>query len=116
MATTQATTSDEIDQAISMFIAHLLLVRRLSKHTASAYRVDLHKLSTYCAANHCHSIAAIDTALVRQFIATLNRKGMSAASIQRSLSSVRSFFAYVNQHLSEKLLTCLLYTSDAADE
>ena len=58
----------------------------------------------YCAAHHCHSIAAIDTALVRQFAATLNRKGMSAASIQRSLSSIRSFFAYANQHLSEKVL------------
>ena len=105
MATTQAPISDEIDQAISTFIAHLLSVRRLSKHTASAYRADLHKLATYCAAHHCHSIAAIDTALVRQFAATLNRKGMSAASIQRSLSSIRSFFAYANQHLSEKVLT-----------
>ena len=105
MATTQATISDEIDQAISTFIAHLLSVRRLSKHTAAAYRADLHKLATYCADHHCHSIGAIDTVLVRQFAATLNRKGMSAASIQRSLSSIRSFFAYANQHLSEKLLT-----------
>ena len=104
MSATQPTVTDEIVPAIASFISYLLLVRRLSKHTAAAYRADLHKLAIYCANHHCHSIAAIDTALIRQFAAKLNRQGLSAASIQRSLSSIRSFFSYANHHLHNQAL------------
>lgn len=104
MTNTQPSPSNEINQAIVSFIEYLLSVRRLSKHTASAYRADLNKLAVYCANHQCHSIAAIDAALVRQFAAKLNRQGLSAASIQRSLSSIRSFFSYANQHLSQWVL------------
>lgn len=86
---------------LSQFRQHLHNERRLSPLTIKNYLRDLQLFQDYC-----HSIAVcgwerVDTHLVRNFIATQHRKGLSGRSLQRQLSSLRSFYNFLlrEQHM-----------------
>lgn len=80
---------------IDRFLAHLLNERRLSPHTESNYRRDLHALAGFCERENIGSWAGLDTAQVRRFAAAEHRRGLAARSVQRRLSAVRSFCNYL---------------------
>lgn len=67
----------------------------MSSHTVSAYRRDLMRCSAFLAQQDLQSWASLKAQEVRQFIAQLNRENLSGRSIQRHLSSLRSFFRYL---------------------
>ena len=80
---------------IDNFIDHLAAERMLSDHTLSNYRRDLDQLAAFadeCRLGHWDQL---DTRLVRRFIARLHSRGLSGKSLQRKLSSSRSFFRYL---------------------
>jgi integrase/recombinase XerC len=76
-------------------LQRLATERRLSPHTVSAYRHDLGALLDYCARENVASFAAIDSYVVRRFAAESHRRGLSARSVARRLSAVRTFLAYL---------------------
>lgn len=80
---------------INEFLGHLTRERRLSAHTADAYRRDLNSLSKYCASNEIESWSKLDSQHVRSFAAYCHRQGLAPRSIQRRLSAVRSFYKYL---------------------
>lgn len=80
---------------IELFIAHSERVRRLSPHTLSNYQRDLTCASQWLAQQGLTSWLATKKHHVRQYSAHLFRRGMSSASIQRQLSSLRSLFRYL---------------------
>jgi len=90
--------ANSIADAIALFIEHLSVIRRLSRHTITAYQTDLNKFLNHCEQLQVTAIALIDTDLVRQYAARQHRDGMSPRSIQRMLSSLRSFFNFTNLH------------------
>jgi integrase/recombinase XerC len=69
--------------------------RRLSPHTLSAYRLDLEVLIAYCDRACIPTWARLEPAHVRAFAAAAHAHGLSAASIQRRLSAVRSFLRFL---------------------
>ncbi|MEM7098780.1 MAG: tyrosine recombinase XerC [Pseudomonadota bacterium] len=77
---------------IQQFLGHLAKEKNYSKHTVAAYRRDLDKFQSECSKPpefiHAHDITA--------FASTLAEKKLSARSIARSLSSVRSFLNYLS--------------------
>ncbi len=77
------------------FNSHLLAERRLSEHTAAAYRSDLLSLVDYCRTQNVTDWAAVDHSHVQAFLAYRHRLGSSPASLQRLLSSIRSFYRYL---------------------
>ncbi len=85
------------DQAgwIERFIAHTQHERRMSAHTAAAYRRDLHRLLAFCRRRGVREWQALDNAQVRAYAAAEHAGGLSPRSIQRRLSAVRSFYAYL---------------------
>lgn len=80
-------------EAVRAFLERLKTERRLSPHTQSAYRRDLDALLEFCAQEGIESLAALDVYHVRRFAGQSYRRGLSARSVARRLSSLRSFLA-----------------------
>jgi len=67
----------------------------LSPHTQSAYARDLRGLVEFCEAQSLPAWDELDTGHLRAFVAGRHRKGASGRTLQRALSSVRSFFRFL---------------------
>ena len=82
------------DRHIDSFLSHLEVVRHLSPHTISSYKRDLTSLFTFLKEKH-DSWENIQDHHIRGFVAQERRRNLSARSIQRELSSIRSLFNYL---------------------
>lgn len=77
----------EIDQ----FQRYLETERQLSAHTSQAYQRDLKKLQEYCNTEHVFELSTLKNFHIRLAISKIRRSGLSTKSIQRWLSSVKTF-------------------------
>jgi integrase/recombinase XerD len=77
---------------IQEFSDYLRIEKRNSPNTVSAYRHDLVRFSAELAGRKVESVTTAD---IRDFLIFLKEKGLSAASVARSLSSIKSFFKYL---------------------
>ncbi|MBC8283539.1 MAG: site-specific tyrosine recombinase XerD [Nitrospinae bacterium] len=76
------------------FSEYLRIEKRNSPHTVSGYCRDLNRFSTFLTDHRVNSVSATD---IRRFLIFLREQGLSAASVARSLSSIKSFFKYLCQ-------------------
>ncbi len=74
---------------------YLQVEKRYSSHTCLAYMRDLRKLVDYCRDAGIEEWTALDHSHIRNFVAAHHRKGLGSASLQRLLSSVRGFCAFL---------------------
>ena len=95
--------ANELTTDVKMFVLYLEQERRMSIHTVSAYKRDLNRCIIFMGDHDLSMWNVMKTKQVRLFIAQLNREGLSARSIQRHLSSLRSFYRYLIRE--EKVLT-----------
>ncbi|MEM7193534.1 MAG: tyrosine recombinase XerC [Pseudomonadota bacterium] len=79
------------------FNDHLSRERRCSKHTAQAYMRDLQQLQKFVESKNVLSWNALTVQQSRLFAAWLHQTGKSAKSIQRMMSSCRTFFRYLQR-------------------
>jgi integrase/recombinase XerD len=77
---------------IQEFSDYLRIEKRNSPHTVSAYRRDLVRFSAELVGRKVESVTTAD---IRDFLISLKKKGLSPASVARSLSSIKSFFKYL---------------------
>jgi len=82
---------------VERFLAHLNHERRISAHTFAAYRQDLTSLQRFCRERGIDAWPSLSHAQVRAFAATEHAGGLSARSVQRRLSAVRTFFAFLQR-------------------
>lgn len=80
---------------LHQFRAHMRDERRLSAHTLNGYRRDLDALLVFCDAQGVASWEQLQPVQVRAWAAQQHRRGLSGRSIQRMLSSVRSFYRFL---------------------
>jgi len=84
----------DIDALADAFLLHLRIERRLSANTVEAYGFDMRRF-----ASHLHSAGGELPAFSRSdflsFLSALRDKGLSARSVARHVSTVRSFFRYL---------------------
>ena len=93
-----------LDQGVAIFLDHLTGERRLSARTIEAYDRDLTYFGDFLA-GHCggqlniSSLASLETSDFRAWMANRRRgpDGISSRSLARSLSAVRTFFAYAKR-------------------
>ena len=77
---------------VDSFLAQLRVERRLSPHTLLAYRRDLDRLLGHVEGLGLSAWSGLGNEALRGFIAGQHRRGLSAKSLQRLLSTCRSFF------------------------
>jgi integrase/recombinase XerC len=80
-----------LEGAIDAFLDHLKFEREYSANTLNAYRRDLIRFAALTDRDP-EAITATD---INAFVARLHAKGLAPRSVQRALSSVRSFFNYL---------------------
>ena len=95
---TNALSDQTLDQAVDEFLQYIDVVRGYSSHTIANYQRDLKKLISFCAERGISCPDQLNQSLLRQWVAVLNRKTLSATSIQRHLSSTRSLYKFRARH------------------
>lgn len=85
---------------ITSFLNYLKFERNYSSNTVSSYEDDLLQLHTFFKkhfSSEKYQLKTIDNLTIRLFLGDLIENGISRKSIARKLSSVRSFFKYLNR-------------------
>jgi integrase/recombinase XerC len=80
---------------LTLFRRYLGSERRLSAHTDQAYARDLAALVKFCDREGIAEWSALDSQHIRRFAAHSHKGGLAPRSIQRRLSAVRSFYAFL---------------------
>jgi integrase/recombinase XerC len=87
---------DDLDH----YLAHLTFERGLSALTCKSYGRDIQLLIALTANSSADdaSLALLQNAQIRRFIASLHSRGLSGKTIARALSAWRGFFDYLIEH------------------
>jgi integrase/recombinase XerC len=84
---------------ISGFINYIQFERRYSNHTISSYQLDLAQFFTYLLENYdITDLNEISHLQVRSWMAALKDQHLSSKTINRKISSLKSFFKYCLRH------------------
>lgn len=93
-----------MEQCLDDFLRYLRFEKRFAPHTLQAYQLDLEQFSGYLSDVYSPNIQVSELTHfhVRSWIAHLKEQGMQAASLNRKLSTLRSFFRYLlsRRHIS----------------
>jgi integrase/recombinase XerC len=78
------------------FLNHLLFQKRYSRHTLLSYENDLSGFHAFMDTEYPGiDVPGIKTTFIRSWLAKLKEEGMASRSINRKISSLRSFFKYL---------------------
>ncbi len=80
---------------IDSFLAKLRNERNYSPHTLKNYSRDLKSLTAYCVQQSIAQWSDINDQHIRSLISQRHRQGLGGASLQRMLSTFRSFFKFL---------------------
>ncbi|MBS1666934.1 MAG: tyrosine-type recombinase/integrase [Bacteroidetes bacterium] len=84
-----------LDALILPFIDYLKFEKRYSEHTIRSYRDDLAAFFEYLSQYSGElKLEEISSALIRSWLADLKNKQLSSRSINRKISTLKSFFRY----------------------
>ncbi len=78
------------------FIAYLTLEKKYSPHTIKAYEKDLSDFSLFAKEGYeYNSISKVNYAIVRSWVVSLVEQGISNRSINRKVSSLKSYYRFL---------------------
>jgi len=86
-----------MEQLLDQFLHYLIVEKGLSRNTIEAYSLDLTRFLDYLGGKGFKELQGIGKFDVRGFLLSLRRKNLSAKSIRRDLSAIRSFFRFLIQ-------------------
>lgn len=84
-----------MDEYLDQFIQMLRSEKYYSPHTCTNYRRDLNQLRKYLAKQDIESWKQVGYSEVSGFAAQRHRQGRKSRTIQRELSSIRSFYQFL---------------------
>ncbi len=87
--------SPEAGNMLNGFLDQLTYEKRASALTVSSYRRDMRNLSAYCDEKQLREWTGLNQTDIRAYIASRHRQGIASKSLQRELSAIRSFYAYL---------------------
>jgi integrase/recombinase XerC len=80
---------------LQSFLDHLKYERRYSQHTIIGYQTDLEQFFAFLASQfESPAIEAVTSLQIRSWLAELKDDGVASRSINRKISSLKSFFKY----------------------
>lgn len=81
---------------IERFLEYIEVERRYSTHTVTSYRKDLDDFSAFLLRTEAHlDFTIIDKKIIRNFMTELSASKISKRSINRKISTLRSFFLFL---------------------
>ena len=81
--------------SIQSFLDFLKFEKRYSVHTLVSYTNDLVDFFDFLDTNYgIRNIREVQSAIVRSWLASLKDKGLGAATLNRKISTLKSFFKY----------------------
>jgi integrase/recombinase XerC len=81
---------------LDKFLEYLQFEKRCSPHTVTSYRKDLEDFSQFCLKSEATAdISKADKKIIRNFIVDLSENNIAKRSINRKLSSLRSFYLFL---------------------
>lgn len=80
---------------IERYLEILRVERRFSPHTLAGYRRDLARLDAFCIAEGIGCWQDLTVHHIRGLVAAQHRRGLNGRSLQRLLSALRGFFAWL---------------------
>lgn len=83
---------------VNQFIAYLAQEKRYSKHTLTSYQKDIQQFESYLRVQYeLESFLAANQTYARAWLSYLVEKKLAVSSINRKLSSLKSFYKYLKQ-------------------
>ena len=81
---------------VEKFLEYIKVEKRYSDHTMTSYRKDLDDFLSFLLETEGHqNTLGVDKRLVRNFIVSLNQKGLTKRTINRKLSTLRSYYHFL---------------------
>jgi integrase/recombinase XerD len=87
-----------VEQYINDFISYLQEVKHSSKNTLQAYQNDLKKLQLFLEKQLINSVVKISETNLNSYILTLEKEGLSPASVSRNIAAIKAFLLYLIKH------------------
>ncbi|MEQ7799060.1 tyrosine-type recombinase/integrase [Pedobacter sp. ASV1-7] len=81
--------------AVEQFLTYLQHEKRYSSHTIQSYRIDLVQFGDFISATYELSLIDVKYIHIRDFMVSLMDNDLSANSVGRKLSTLRSFYKYL---------------------
>jgi len=83
---------------ITSFLEYLVLERKYSSHTVTAYKNDLHSFFEFCKDEYeTENLKDVHYSQIRSWIVKLVDEGISNNSINRKISSLKSFYKFLQK-------------------
>lgn len=83
-----------MEKTIKQFLDYLEFEKRYSEQTIKNYEIDLYHLKEYCVQNKLNYLK-LSYDNVSQYVISMQKSGYKSTSINRTLSSQRSFYNYL---------------------
>ena len=94
---------DTNQSSVQVFLDYLKFQKRYSQHTIISYQNDLKDFFEFIVMNYGNlALSEISTTLIRTWLANLKQDKIAAKSINRKISSLKSFFKY---HLRKETIS-----------
>jgi len=87
---------------IKQYEAYLTDEKRAAKNTLSSYMRDIHQFELYWEKQSTEDLTHVSTEDMEAYIARVKKNGKSAATVSRSIASLRSFYQFL---LSKHMVT-----------
>jgi len=80
---------------LQRFLRHIETEKRYSVHTVNAYKRDLEQFSDFVKINYeINDLLSIDSEIIRSYIINMKDSGLENRSVNRKISSLRTFYTY----------------------
>ena len=99
------------DHTIQYFLDYIKFQKRYSQHTITSYRNDLNSFFSFLSQQFGNMpLAGIKTVFVRSWLAELKENGMESKTINRKISTLKSFFKFQlrQQEISVSPMTAII--------
>tara|TARA_B100000945_G_C20352752_1_gene583094 strand:- start:96 stop:1001 length:906 start_codon:yes stop_codon:yes gene_type:complete len=86
---------NNISESLKKFMSFIKIEKRYTEDTIKNYNLDLKKFEEFLNTKNIVFIDKVRNEDIQEYIKKLHRKGLSATSIARKTSTIRSFFNYL---------------------
>ncbi|HEU5140178.1 MAG TPA: tyrosine recombinase XerC [Bacillales bacterium] len=82
---------------LQLFVEYLQIEKNCSPYTVTYYRKDIEQFMSFMKQQTCDGFAAVSYADVRLYLSNLHEQGYARKTVSRKLSSLRSFYRFLER-------------------